>query len=128
MNDRKEIFWLYFKNKNLAQKYKDWLDSTPVEIPKKFLPKVIPGEAEEQRKISMCTAKNIMKSQMEMMEIRFKNFKLIYEAIDQEIYSEIESSTNNDQTKATLRQMWITDCENEEQNSETFWKEKGEWY
>ena len=76
----------------------------------------------------MCTAKNIMKSQMEMMEIRFKNFKLIYEAIDQEIYSEIESSTNNDQTKATLRPMWIKDCENEEQNSETIWKEKGEWY
>ena len=38
LNDREEIFWLYFKNKNLAQKYKDWLDSTPVEIANKILP------------------------------------------------------------------------------------------
>ena len=128
LNDRQKIFWLYYKNNKLAQNYKEWLDSTPIKIPKKFLPKVIPGEAEDQREIRMRTAKETMKSEMEMMELKINNFKLKYEAIDQELYSEIETSSNNDQTKAALRKMWMEDCEHEENTSETIWKEKEQWY
>eukprot|EP00112_Aurelia_sp_Birch-Aquarium-sp1_P026501 Seg942.3 transcript_id=Seg942.3/GoldUCD/mRNA.D3Y31 product="hypothetical protein" protein_id=Seg942.3/GoldUCD/D3Y31 len=126
LNERKKIFWLYLKNTKLANKYKEWYDSTPEKIPRKFLPKTIPGEAEEQREVRMRHAKETMKSEMEMMAIKINNFKLKYQATDQEMYSEIETSAYDERTKASLRQMWMKDCKLEEQNSESIWKEREE--
>ena len=82
LNDRKNIFWCYYKNNKLAQKYKERLDSPPIKIPSKFLPKVIPGEAEDQREMHKHTAKETMKSEMEMMELKSNNFKVKCKAID----------------------------------------------
>ena len=72
----------------------------------------------------MRHAKETMKSEMDMMEMKINNFKLKYQAIDLAMYSEIETSPHNDQTK----EMWMKDCKLEEENSESIWKEKEEWF
>ena len=71
-NERKKMFWLYKKSSKLSEKYKEWYHSTLEKIATKFLPKTIPGEAEEQRAIRMRHAKETMKSEMDIMEIKIK--------------------------------------------------------
>ena len=111
----------------MRNKYDEWFNATPTQLPNKFLPKTIPGEAEEQKEIRMRHAKETMKFEIDMMKAKINNFKSKYEAIDQTLFSEIETSSNNDSTKAILRQIWMNDCKAEEAISEEMWKEKEEW-
>ena len=127
LNDRKKTYWLYLKNTKFANKYDEWYNATPIKLPNKFLPKTIPGEAEEQKEIRMRHAKERMKYEIDMMKAKINNFKSQYEAIDQTLFSEIETSSNNDSTKAILRKLWMNDCKSEEAISEEAWKEKEEW-
>ena len=127
LNERKKFYWLYLKNIKFADKYDEWYSTTPTKLPNKFLPKTIPGEADEQKEIRMRHAKERMKYEIDMMKAKINNFKSKYEAIDQTLFSEIETSSNNDSAKALLRQIWMNDCKSEEAISEEAWKEKEEW-
>ena len=75
----------------------------------------------------MCHAKERMKYEIDMMKAKINNCKSQYEDIDQRLFSEIETSSNNDSTKAILRKLWINDSKSEEAISEEAWKEKDKW-
>ena len=61
------------------------------------------------------------------MKARIANFKSRYEAVDQTMISEIETTSNDESTKTALIELWFKECKEEEAKSKEIWKEKEEW-
>ena len=127
LNERKQGYWSYLRTENLIKKYEEWCSNDPAIIPRKYTPKLIESEPEEQKEIRMRYAKNSMKCDMEIMKLRITNFQSKYEAVDEAMISEIEANTKDQITKATLIELWKKECQEQEEKSKEIWKEKEEW-
>ena len=127
LNERKQGYWSYLRTENLIKKYEEWCSNDPAIIPRKYTPKLIEEEPEEQKEIRMRYAKTSMKCDMEIMKLRITNFQSKYEAVDEAMISEIEAKTKDQITKATLIELWKKECQEQDEKSKEIWKEKEEW-
>ena len=51
LNSKKQTFFQYYKDKNFAEIFTELLKENPPEMPRKFLPKVIPNEKKDETAI-----------------------------------------------------------------------------
>ena len=72
----------FLKNSKDAKTYSAWRDNNPPLIPKKFQPKSIPGERNEQRQARITMATDQMKCEIEIMKIKANSYKKKFESID----------------------------------------------
>ena len=127
LNERKKSYWSCLRTENISSKYEEWYANEPAIMPKKYTPKTIQGEPEEQKQIRMRHAMQTMKCDIDIMKARMTNFKSRYEAVDQTMMSEIETASNDESTKMALIELWFKECKEEEAKSKAIWKEKEEW-
>ena len=70
-----------------------------------------------------------MKCEAETMKIRSDHQRRMYKTIDREIMEEIEIKFENDQeTQTKLKDLWISDCQEQERISQNSWNEKEDFF
>ena len=63
------------------------------------------------------------------MKIRSDHQRRMYETIDREIMEEIEIKFENDpETQTKLKDLWISDCQEQEKISQNSWNEKEDFF
>ena len=98
-----------------------WTEEKPRTIPAKFLPTPITNELESQYQRRLRLSVEKMKCKAETM----KNQRRMYETIDREIMEETEIKFENDpETQTKLKDLWISDCHEQEKISQNSWNEK----
>ena len=101
----------------------------PPTIPAKFLPTPITNELESQYQRRLQLSVEKMKCEAETMKIRSDHQRRMYETVDREIMEEIEIKFENDpETQTKLKDLWISDCQEQEKISQNSWNEKEDFF
>ena len=82
----------------MSTKYEEWYASESAILSRKYTPKTIQGEPEEQKQIRMEHAIQTMKCDVDIIKARIANSKSRYDAVDQTMISEIESTSTDEST------------------------------
>ena len=118
-------YYSFLYNTKIAEIYSSWRQNDPPQIPKKFQPKPIPGEKEEQRQARIILAKDQMKSEIQIMKIKADSYQKTFESIDNQMVKNIEEKLSDIQDaieKAKLS--WQEACSKEMNFSQEIWKKR----
>ena len=68
LNEQKMAYFNFLKKSKDAETYSTWRDNNPPLIPKKFQPKPIPGETNQQWQARITLATDQMKREIEIIK------------------------------------------------------------
>lgn len=122
------MYWNHLKNDGLHNLYNDWLEQNPPYLPKKYLPKPIRGEPENEERLRFNNAINEMKTNREILASRATRFKTKTEIADNEMEEFIRSKCSSTILQDLVIEIWKEDCSKEESKSRTIWEEKCKWH
>ena len=126
LNQRKQNFWNFIKFQNTSVIYETWLGKDNPVLPRKFLPKFIPGEHDDDRNIRRENALRNFEVEIRLMKNKSSRYETKYLNFDDEMSNIIVSNISPDMTEAVLN-LWKSECENEEQKSVKIWERKQIW-
>ena len=69
LNSRKQAFWQQYKAKNVAEKFSELLNMEPPQMLRKFLPKEIKNESEEETRIRKELAMEKVKTEIKLLQV-----------------------------------------------------------
>lgn len=67
LNERKMVYWTYFRFGSTAVTYEKWLGKVNPVLPRKFRPIAIPGETEEDKEIRKEMALKTLESEVKIL-------------------------------------------------------------
>lgn len=125
---RKWNFWLYLKNKETSQIYREWYDTKSKILPKKLKPKYgqfrYPGETE----VRLRSARELMKHESEIMRLKADDYQRKFEELDQKMLTTIKAKYQQyPDTVHELSALWKEECNHEMIRSKSIWQKKEEW-
>ena len=116
LNARKQAFWTYYKAKTTAETFEKLLEEDPPKMPRRFLPKGIPNEEEEETKIRQEISLENFKAEIRLLHVRAKSYEQKFTKIDvQMVENFTEKYTEN--VVDHLKEFWFQDCKKEEEFS-----------
>lgn len=111
--------------------YETWLTLNNPVLPRKFRPKHIDGEIEEDRVIRRDAALYRFQSEIKIMKNKATRQQEKYLNIDEEMISIIREksliTSSESETERWLLSRWEEECEREQQRSASIWLKKEEW-
>lgn len=128
LNHRKQMYWNHIKNQGLYELYEKWLNQSPPHIPRKYLPKHIQGEPENEEKIRYSLAIDEMKMNQELFASRATRFLSKTETADIEMKEFIQSKCTPPVLQDLIYNIWKDDCLREEAKSRLIWEKKCRWH
>lgn len=114
-NQRKQHLYQQMRNKTINTIYMDWCQDGDF-VPKKYKPKPITGEPEDQKKIRTDLAKMKMKAEAELCSLKAQKHWERVQTIDIEMFEVIESNADGE-VKEHLKEMYRQECEKIEVNA-----------
>lgn len=128
LNERKQAFWNNFKLNNTIEIYEEWLERENMVIPRKFRPRLIEGEIEEDRQIRHQTAIFNFQSEIRIMKNKALRYQNKYLQMDDQMYSLIKQKSYSDrEVEEYLISVWNKDCLEQENKSKEIWVKKKIW-
>ena len=119
----------FLKNIKDAETCSAWRDNNPPLIPKKFQPKPIPGERNEQRQARITMATDQMKCEIEIMNIKGNSCKKKFESIDNQMFQNIKEKLNGNQDAIEKAKLcWQEACNKEMAISQELWAKRENWH
>ena len=127
LNSRKQDFFQYYKAKNIAEIFTELLTENPPNMPRNFLPKIIPNENKEETAIrqqlslekfmaEISLQKNSLPEIFRMLS-NFRSHMIVHFKMNYDI--DIGNS---------LTELWKNDCLKEQQKSVNIFDRKRDWY
>lgn len=96
-------------------------------MPRKFLPKAIENECEEETKIRQSIALEGFKAEIRLLEVRSRNYEQRFTKIDSDMIQYFSEKYTEDVVDQ-LKEFWIEDCKAEEAFSIARFKQKENFY
>lgn len=129
LNERKLAFWNYFKHSNTADIYSSWITNNQINpvMPRKFRPKDINGENQEDKKIRQENAVRNFESEIKIIRNKANRQDHKAKEIDDRIIADINNSTNNQEVIHILITQWTKETKKEEEKSGQIWLGKQKW-
>ena len=128
LNERKQAYWNYLRSDKTANIYVEWLEKENPVLPRKFRPRTITGEHEDDRQIRRDTAISAFKAEIRIIKNRTERYRTAYVKVDSEMSEIFEKrSGHNDEIRDRLNMMWKKECSNEEERSESIWAKTQDW-
>ena len=128
LNKRKTAYWNFLRHEKQADTYFKWMQSKPVILPKKLIPKLPDGEAEGEHDSRVKETMFKFQELHNRLIIKSRNYHMKMESIDHEMITDLSQRCGHDfpvQEKVT--QMWQETCRKEEEKSAIRWSEKASW-
>lgn len=113
-NQKKQHLFQQMRNKTIHNVYHGWLEQEDCFIPRKYQPKQITGEPEEQAKLRMQLAKERMKTDAELCSMKSQEHWKKAQLIDMEIYQLIEENSEG-VVREHLKEIYRQECESIEE-------------
>ena len=126
LRNRRIQFWNMIKNRNKAEVYLNWLESSPITLPRKLQFREIPDEPEQQRRRREKLAMDQFQAEIDLLQMRGKVNEDRFQNTDLEMEQLLESKTQGNILKNVL-ELWRTECQQEEEISEQRWKKTQAW-
>ena len=127
LNTRKQAFWTYYKAKTTTDIFQKLSEQNPPKMPRKFLPKAIENECEEETKIRQSIALEGFKAEIRLLEVRSRNYEQRFTKIDSDMIQYFSEKYTEDVVDQ-LKEFWIEDCKAEEAFSIARFKQKENFY
>ena len=127
LNSRKQAFWQQYKAKNVAEKFSELLIMEPPQMLRKFLPKEIKNESEEETKIRKELAIEKVKTEIKLLQVRSSKYEQAFKNIDEKMILYFTNNYSNDICDAMITE-WQNDCQHEEAFSISKFTETEEWF
>ena len=108
LNQRRQHKYQQLRNENTSAFYCEWIETGSF-IPRKFRPKIIPKEPQNQMNIRINLAKQKMKTEAELCVLRAKKHVEKLERIDATMIAEI-STLYEGALAEELKEMYRQDC------------------
>lgn len=125
---RRDMYWEYYKRKEVAEIYTNEIKKDNPRMPRKFQPKEISGEPEEEHRMRKERAIKNMETEIQLMKLREKRKAKEYKEIDETMLELIQQKFEENETICCqLSNAWKKECELEEQKSSDIFKRKKEW-
>lgn len=124
---RRIYFWNMLKNKNKADIYLNWLESSPIVLPRKLQFKEISEEPEQQRRRREKLAMDQFQAEIDLLQMRAKANEEKCDTVDLEMEQLIKTKANGNIAKNLLF-LWNTDCKQEEDISVQRWSKSSIWF
>lgn len=123
LNKRKQLFWNYYKQKQLSCIYETWIGRESPILPQKYLIREIEGELLEETTIRFELAVQTFTAEIRLAELKKKRFEDKYREIDSLMNDEIEKLCSNE-IADTLKEIWAKEVSSEEAKSAKIWEPK----
>ena len=127
LNQRKQAFWNSIKTRGIGNLYAQYIDQERVYLPRKFRPQEIRGEPEDQTDERVRLAVESLRAEYRILASKAERHQARYLQIDQDM-SDLIHKTANGRVAEKLQNIWIKDCEREEQISLDMWHKKQQWF
>ena len=128
MKERKWSYYYHLKNKRTSEIYLEWYRSDDIILPKHMIPKQSKNDFEEEYAIKLKLAKEKMKHEAEIMNIRSRKYAQKYKSIDSEVQDNILIATlENHQKRNYLLKAWDEEYTAQEARSLNIWRLKEEF-
>ena len=127
LNERKLAYWNHLKCTKTVNTYNEWLQLENPVLPRKFRPRTISGEHEDDKKIRRDMAVKAFQAEIKILTNKAERYRTSYETVDSEMSTIFEKRSNEEGTCEKLEVMWKKECQNEEERSIAIWAKKQEW-
>ena len=127
LNTRKQAFWNYHRAKRTAETFENLLSMEPPQMPRKFLPRVIPNEPEDELQIRRDLAVEKFKNEINMQKKRMEKYQEKFSKLDAEMVTHITTKYGNDLYDILIKE-WEIDCTKQEEISVKRFNNKEEWF
>jgi len=112
---------------NTVSIYETWVEKINPILPRKFRPKLISDEIEEDREIRKDAAIYRFKSEIQIMKNKASRNQEKYLRIDEQMCTLLKEKTMSPEVEDWLFKEWEQECQREEQKSLYIWKKKETW-
>lgn len=126
LNERKQAYWNAIRCENLADVYEKWRQNKEVILPRKFRPKPINNEPEEETTIRRNLAIQKFDAEISLLRLRVPKYREKYENHDQVMHDEIANISSNDM-QIKLRGLWEKETNQEKIKSDDLLRSKQKW-
>ena len=126
LNNRKLTFFNTIKNREKAKIYRDFLTTDPVFIPRKLREKHTPHDTEEQKNIKAELEIAKLNTEIKLLENKSTISSNKYLEIDEGMRENIRNMCSED-THVFLRELWDSDCKEQEEKSIQILQRKIDW-
>lgn len=114
-------YWQAVRNKNLADKYDEWLQNqSMIIIPQKLQMRSIPDETENLRRRREQQVMDNYIAEKELLLLRCESQQIKYRETDSKMITDIESRSTG-QIRKFLLSLWETQCKQNEEISHNRW-------
>ncbi len=123
LNKRKLAFFNKLVARGTAEHYADFLKKDVPFFPKKFCPKAVSGESEEEARLKINLAKNKVETEIGILQLRARKHEENMVNLDSKISEEI-AKCEEPSIRELLQTLWAEDITKQEEISLEKWKKK----
>jgi hypothetical protein len=126
LNERKQAYWNYLKFKNTAAIYSEWIKKDNPIIPRKYRPKIIPGEVDEDKDIRRETSLQLFEADIKILKNKSRRYENAFKQTDDEMCAIFEKKSDGEICR-NLKKIWGKECKKEEEKSAAIFEKKLKW-
>lgn len=126
LNERKQAYWNAIRCENLADVYEKWRQNKDVILPRKFRPKPIDNEPEEETRIRGNLAIQKFDAEISLLRLRVPKYRAKYTNHDQVMHDEI-ANISGDDIQIKLRGLWEQKTNQDKIKSDDLLRSKQKW-
>ena len=127
INTRKQAYWNYYRAQQISETFEDLLSQDPPKMPRKFLPKMIVNEPEEELEIRKHLSIEKFKAEINLQRIRAEKYKERYLKIDEDMIGKI-NAIFKEGISEVLKDQWMEECAAQKDISAKIFSDKREWF
>ena len=128
INTRKQAFWQHHKAKRTYETFSNLLVMDPPRMPRKFLPRFIKNENEEEPETRHQLATEKFKSEIILQKKRSEKYQENFMKIDAEMITYLTRHFENNEVCNALIKEWETDCTKVEEISIQIFNKKENFF
>ena len=128
INTRKQAFWQHYKAKRTYETFSNLLVMDPPQMPRKYIPRIIKNENEEELKIRRQYAIEKFKSEINQQKKPSEKYQERFMKIDAVVITYLMGHFENTEVCDALIKEWETDCTKEEEKSIQIFNKKEDVY
>ena len=127
INTRKQAYWQYYRAQKTSEVFEDLLQQDPPKMQRKFLPKQIENEPDEELEMRRQLSIEKFRAEINLLKVRAEKYEEKLKKIDENRASKIES-TFKEETAMSLTHLWTQECQQQEDISATVFTAKKNWF
>ena len=111
LDSRRQTFWQYYQLKQISDVYKKLLEKNPLQMPDKFLPRMI--------EIETLLSEEKIKLEIHLQDLRSEKYEIRLNNVDGNIITHFTANYKNNICD-NLIELWERDCKKEEENQSKY--------